>query len=62
MHVLNYGIDPIQDIRVLYSNKISRATLFVPGDAEGKALAMKGGEFSIPEMGAYARCSTWKTE
>jgi hypothetical protein len=54
MHLLNYGIDPIQDIRVLYSHNISRATLFVPGDTEGKALAMKGGEFSIPEMGAYA--------
>jgi hypothetical protein len=53
MHLLNYGIDPIQDVRVLYSRPISRATLFVPGEVGGKMLPLKNGEFSIPEMGAY---------
>jgi hypothetical protein len=53
LHLLNYGIDPIQDVRVQLSQPPARATLFSPEEPAGKPLEIRQGEVSIPEMGAY---------
>ena len=51
LRVLNYGIDPIQDLRVQLAQAPSRATLFTPDKATGAPLEIRQGEITIPEMG-----------
>ena len=51
LHLLNYGIDPIQDVRVQLTQPPSRAKLFAPEKPAGVALEIRQGEIVIPEMG-----------
>jgi hypothetical protein len=53
LHLLNYGIDPIQGIRVQLPRAPSRAALFSSDEPAGKSLEIRQGEIAIPEMGAY---------
>ena len=53
LHLLNYGIDPIQDLRVQLANAATRARLFSPDEPDGKSLDIRQGEVTIPEMGSY---------
>jgi hypothetical protein len=52
LHLLNYGIDPIQDVRVQLADPPARATLFAPGE-EPRVLEIHQGEIAVPEMGTY---------
>jgi hypothetical protein len=51
LHLLNYGIDPIQGVGVQLAQQPSRATLFAPETPAGAALEIRHGEILIPEMG-----------
>lgn len=53
MHLLNYGLDPIQDVRVLPNPPAAHATMFAPGESGGAVLPIRNGEFAVPEMAAY---------
>jgi len=50
LHLLNYAIDPVRDIRVRMAGKFSRAQLLAPGGDAPAALPIKDGEFAIPEL------------
>ncbi len=54
LHLLNYGIDPIQDVRIRLARPAARAMLFAPGMTSGQPLETRSGEFAVPEMGVYA--------
>jgi hypothetical protein len=54
LHLLNYGIDPIQDVRVQLSRPANRATLYTPGTTSGRTIEIHLGEFSVPEMAIHA--------
>jgi hypothetical protein len=51
LHLLNYGLDPIQDVRVQLAQQPSRAILFAPEKPAGVALEIRQGEIVVPEMG-----------
>jgi hypothetical protein len=51
LHLLNYGIDPIQGVGVQLAQQPSRATLFAPEKPAGVALEIHQGEILIPELG-----------
>jgi hypothetical protein len=53
LHLLNYGIDPIQDVRVQLAKPSARAHLFSPEEPNGKPLEIRQGEIAVPEIGAY---------
>jgi hypothetical protein len=53
LRLLNYSIDPIQDLRVQLRKIPRRATLYSPDEPDGKSCEIRQGEVAIPEMGVY---------
>lgn len=50
VHLVNYAIDPLRDVRLRVAGKFSRAELFLPDKAAAQQLAIKAGEVVIPDM------------
>jgi hypothetical protein len=54
VHLVNYAIDPLLEVRLRPAVKFSRALLFTPEDAAPRPLAVQAGEVVIPEMNVSA--------
>jgi hypothetical protein len=54
VHLVNYAIDPLLEVRLRPAVKFSRALLFTPEDAAPRPLAARAGEVVIPEMNVSA--------
>jgi len=54
VHLVNYAIDPLLEVRLRPAVKFSRALLFTPEDAAPRPLAVRAGEVVIPEMNVSA--------
>jgi len=54
LHLVNYAIDPLLEVRLRPAVKFSRALLFTPEDAAPRPLAARAGEVVIPEMNVSA--------
>ncbi len=50
LHLVNYAIDPVRDVRVRMAGKFSRAQLHAPDRDSSHDLPVKDGEFAIPEL------------
>lgn len=54
VHLVNYAIDPLLEVRLRPAGRFSRALLFTPEDAAPRPLAVRAGEVVIPEMNVSA--------
>jgi hypothetical protein len=54
VHLVNYAIDPLLEVRLRPAVKFSRALLFTPEEAAPRPLAVRAGEVVIPEMNISA--------
>lgn len=54
VHLVNYAIDPLLEVRLRPAVKFSRALLFTPEEAAPRPLAIKAGEVVISEMNVSA--------
>jgi hypothetical protein len=54
VHLVNYAIDPLLEVRLRPAVKFSRALLFTPEDAAPRPLAVQAGDVVIPEMNVSA--------
>jgi len=54
VHLVNYAIDPLLEVRLRPAGKFSRALLFTPDDEAPRRLTVKAGEIIIPEMNVSA--------
>lgn len=50
LHLLNYAIDPVRDVRLRMAGKFSRVQLLAPERDAPLDLPLQGGEFAIPEL------------
>lgn len=54
VHLVNYAIDQLREVRLRVAGKFSRAELFLPEQTGSRPLAIKAGEVVIPDMNVSA--------
>lgn len=54
VHLVNYAIDQLREVRLRVAGKFSRAELFLPERSDSQPLAIKAGQVVIPDMNVSA--------